>query len=118
MDDDEKKDNRVSTLGKDESVIAELLQQLNQAGALQRHIMTVERVSALFGVPFATVNSWTSRRETSPHYLPVIEGITNKERLVFLADFLRCYSNWKPRTKKDTDPALDSGDSEDEENVD
>lgn len=95
---DQRMTDQVSIAGADDQFIAKRVRQLYESGDLARQIMTIEEVANKYGVPFPTVNSWTrGNPQTAKNYLPVLQGITKKERLVLVSDFLKCYFNWTPR---------------------
>src|SRR5215472_16461286 len=83
--------------------IAGLIEQLYEQGSLGAYVMTLKRVCKKFGVPFATANSWTKANpERGGIYLRTLEGLTEKERLVLVSDFVKCYRQWRPRSITET----------------
>ena len=90
---------------RDDTFVARLVRELYESGDLALQIMTVEEAANKFGVPFPTVNSWTrGNPETAKNFLPVLRGITKKERLILTSDFLKCLLNWTPRARNTIDP--------------
>jgi hypothetical protein len=90
--------------GIEEEAIAQIIWQLYESGALVRHIMTPERASKLYRVPMPTINSWIRVDPARARvHLPLIEGITNKERMFLTRDFLKCFQTWKPRQAEEID---------------
>jgi hypothetical protein len=84
----------------DRDPIVGFLKQLYQAGTLGAYIISIPRAARLLKVPAATIDSWTKGKPGKGRiHLPVLEGLTDRDRLVFVDDLVRCYRQYRPRKK-------------------